>query len=385
MPIRPSGSGRPRHAGKRPARAAPRTRRRGGSVCQDRELGDTGRGDRRTCGLGWLTATSTGSRPPLTLRADRRRPLQPHLPGRPTPPAVATPSAGPRWATCCPRPTTWDGSTASSPRSGHRRPGARGLRAVRRPRGQRRPFYVMELRRGHILRDEAAAARARRGGPAPRRRVTRRHPGRAPRRSTSTPSVSATSAAQRGLHRPPAQALARPVRPSAGGGPPGPAVVDRVHDLLAARIPEAGRPPSSTATTGSTTPWSADDGTVRAVLDWEICTLGDPLADLGLLLVYWAEPETSEAPLSGVAPTTAARVLQPRPSSLARYAARSGAGPVRASTTTWRSASGSWPASSRASTPATRAGRRPATGATSTSSPSRSAGWASAPWPRGVL
>ena len=30
-----------------------------------------------------------------------------------------------------------------------------------------------------------------------------------------------------------------------------------------------------------------DDGTVVAVLDWELCTLGDPLADLGLLAVYW--------------------------------------------------------------------------------------------------
>ena len=34
----------------------------------------------------------------------------------------------------------------------------------------------------------------------------------------------------------------------------------------------------------------AADGTVRAVLDWEICALGDPLADLGVLLAYWAEP-----------------------------------------------------------------------------------------------
>jgi aminoglycoside phosphotransferase (APT) family kinase protein len=34
-------------------------------------------------------------------------------------------------------------------------------------------------------------------------------------------------------------------------------------------------------------------GEVTAVLDWEICTLGDPLADLGLLLVYWAEPGDS--------------------------------------------------------------------------------------------
>ena len=33
-----------------------------------------------------------------------------------------------------------------------------------------------------------------------------------------------------------------------------------------------------------------DDGTVAAVLDWEICTLGDPLADVGLLMVYWTEP-----------------------------------------------------------------------------------------------
>src|SRR3954469_2179805 len=30
-------------------------------------------------------------------------------------------------------------------------------------------------------------------------------------------------------------------------------------------------------------------GQVAAVVDWELCTLGDPLADLGLLMVYWAE------------------------------------------------------------------------------------------------
>ncbi len=33
-----------------------------------------------------------------------------------------------------------------------------------------------------------------------------------------------------------------------------------------------------------------DAGTVLAVLDWELATRGDPVADLGLLLVYWAEP-----------------------------------------------------------------------------------------------
>ncbi len=34
-----------------------------------------------------------------------------------------------------------------------------------------------------------------------------------------------------------------------------------------------------------------DTGEVRAVLDWELCTLGDPLVDLGLLLTYWASPD----------------------------------------------------------------------------------------------
>jgi aminoglycoside phosphotransferase (APT) family kinase protein len=41
---------------------------------------------------------------------------------------------------------------------------------------------------------------------------------------------------------------------------------------------------------------------VVAVLDWELSTLGDPLADVGLLLVYWAEPGDQTLPL-GSAPT----------------------------------------------------------------------------------
>jgi aminoglycoside phosphotransferase (APT) family kinase protein len=46
-------------------------------------------------------------------------------------------------------------------------------------------------------------------------------------------------------------------------------------------------------------------GEVRAILDWEISTLGDPMADLGMLLVYWAEPSDPTAALLGSAPTTA--------------------------------------------------------------------------------
>ena len=34
----------------------------------------------------------------------------------------------------------------------------------------------------------------------------------------------------------------------------------------------------------------ADPGRITAVLDWEMATLGDPLADLGMLLMYWGQP-----------------------------------------------------------------------------------------------
>jgi aminoglycoside phosphotransferase (APT) family kinase protein len=62
----------------------------------------------------------------------------------------------------------------------------------------------------------------------------------------------------------------------------------------------------------------APDGRILAVLDWEIATLGDPLADLAVLLVYWAG-EGDEA----VGPT--AQPGFPDRSAVAeRYAALSG-------------------------------------------------------------
>jgi aminoglycoside phosphotransferase (APT) family kinase protein len=63
-------------------------------------------------------------------------------------------------------------------------------------------------------------------------------------------------------------------------------------------------------------------GRVLAVLDWELCTLGDPLADVGLLCVYWAEPGDQTLPLRA-APTTMPGF--PGRAALTRaYAARSG-------------------------------------------------------------
>ena len=65
-----------------------------------------------------------------------------------------------------------------------------------------------------------------------------------------------------------------------------------------------------------------EDGQVRAVLDWELCTLGDPLADVGMLLMYWTEPGDEFSPLFW-APTTAPG-FPGRKDVATRYAAASG-------------------------------------------------------------
>ncbi|MBV9254470.1 MAG: phosphotransferase family protein [Actinobacteria bacterium] len=79
-------------------------------------------------------------------------------------------------------------------------------------------------------------------------------------------------------------------------------LVDEVHDFLAARIPEQGPATIVHGDYRLDNTMLGDDGNVKAVLDWEICTLGDPLADVGLLMVYWADKD-DDNPALGVAPT----------------------------------------------------------------------------------
>ncbi len=42
---------------------------------------------------------------------------------------------------------------------------------------------------------------------------------------------------------------------------------------------------------------SPDSGAVRAVLDWELATLGDPIADLGSMLAYWPQHDDAATSL----------------------------------------------------------------------------------------
>lgn len=76
-------------------------------------------------------------------------------------------------------------------------------------------------------------------------------------------------------------------------------VVDAAHDRLSAR---AARLPASEVRIAhgdyrmgnlSVGP----DGRVRAVFDWELATLGDPLADLGWLIASWARPGDPDPPM----------------------------------------------------------------------------------------
>jgi aminoglycoside phosphotransferase (APT) family kinase protein len=63
-------------------------------------------------------------------------------------------------------------------------------------------------------------------------------------------------------------------------------------------------------------------GGIRAVLDWEMSTLGDPLADLGMLYVYW--PQAGEESVAGQSSVTALPGFPTRAEVAERYAFRTG-------------------------------------------------------------
>jgi aminoglycoside phosphotransferase (APT) family kinase protein len=98
--------------------------------------------------------------------------------------------------------------------------------------------------------------------------------------------------------------------------------VDRVHDELLRRVPAQGPATIVHGDYRLDNCMVGDDGSVVAVLDWEICTLGDPLADVGLLQVYWTGPDDAASPWNGSA-TTAPGFMN-RVELAERYAAVSG-------------------------------------------------------------
>lgn len=67
-----------------------------------------------------------------------------------------------------------------------------------------------------------------------------------------------------------------------------------------------------------------DPGQLVAVFDWDMCTLGDPLCDLGALLAYWTEPSDSDTFKGFVMMPTNDPRFMPRAELVQRYTERTG-------------------------------------------------------------
>ena len=182
------------------------------------------------------------------------------------------------------------------------------------------PFYVMGFVDGHVLRDRAASEAALTGETA---------------RANASRSLVDTMAAihavdletaglsELGRHE---GYIERQLKRWYGQWNQGKtrelAAVDRVYEGLMSRIPEQGPATIVHGDYRLDNCMVGDDGEVVAVLDWEICTLGDPLADVGLLQVYWNGPDDAEGAWSGSA--TSAPGFWNRPQLAERYAEVSG-------------------------------------------------------------
>ena len=69
---------------------------------------------------------------------------------------------------------------------------------------------------------------------------------------------------------------------------------------------------------------TADPGHIVAVMDWDMCTQGDPLADLGYVLNYWVEPGDNPEWREIAAMPTWRDGFPSRAEAIDRYAARTG-------------------------------------------------------------
>jgi aminoglycoside phosphotransferase (APT) family kinase protein len=63
---------------------------------------------------------------------------------------------------------------------------------------------------------------------------------------------------------------------------------------------------------------------IIAILDWEMCTVGDPLIDLGIALCYWAQKDDPEARRESISPVTIEAGWLTRDEIAARYAEKTG-------------------------------------------------------------
>jgi aminoglycoside phosphotransferase (APT) family kinase protein len=110
------------------------------------------------------------------------------------------------------------------------------------------------------------------------------------------------------------------------------AEIDRVIEWLAERIPAEPDPDSGRRATlvhndfklDNTMLDPSDPARVVAVLDWEMCTVGDPLIDVGIFLCYWAMKDDPEARRESISPVTTEPGWISRQEVIERYAEKTG-------------------------------------------------------------
>ncbi|GHE01937.1 phosphotransferase family protein [Streptomyces alanosinicus] len=97
--------------------------------------------------------------------------------------------------------------------------------------------------------------------------------------------------------------------------------IDELHAALGRSLPASPAPAVVHGDYRLDNVLIGEDDEIKAILDWEMSTLGDPLTDLGLLVMYSRPLELPDSPIS----TTATAAGHPSPEELIeRYAARSG-------------------------------------------------------------
>ena len=97
--------------------------------------------------------------------------------------------------------------------------------------------------------------------------------------------------------------------------------VEELHAALGHRLPTSPAPAVVHGDYRLDNVLIGEDDKIKAILDWEMSTLGDPLTDLGLLVMYSIPLDLPNSPIS----TTASAPGHPTPAELIeRYATRSG-------------------------------------------------------------